>query len=156
MLKAKGFKSKLNIMDNQATKHIKKYLPKNNCKLQLVEPHNHHVNTAKQAIQTFKDVFISALAMTDSNFPSSCGINSRLRSRTHYICCVHHVLTHPSWLMKSSMARTIGTDTRWPPLDAKPSSMRMAACGVHGHREALTRGIWACPKTTINVICTTS
>jgi hypothetical protein len=31
---AKGFKPKLNIMDNQATKHIKKYLTENKCKLQ--------------------------------------------------------------------------------------------------------------------------
>ena len=69
MLKAKGFKPKLNIMDNQGTKHIKKYLTKNECKFQLVEPHNHRINTAEQANQTFKDAFISALAMTDSNFP---------------------------------------------------------------------------------------
>jgi hypothetical protein len=69
LLMYKGFKPKLNIMDNQATKHIKTFLTKNNCKLQLVEPHNHRVNAAEQATQTFKDVFIAALATTDSNFP---------------------------------------------------------------------------------------
>jgi hypothetical protein len=37
-LAAKGFKPKLNIMDNQATKYIKKFLTKEECKLQLVEP----------------------------------------------------------------------------------------------------------------------
>jgi hypothetical protein len=37
--------------------------------LQLVEPHNHRVNAAEQAIQTFKDAFIAALAMTDTDFP---------------------------------------------------------------------------------------
>jgi hypothetical protein len=56
-------------MDNQATKHIKKILNKNKCKLQLVEPHNHRVNAAEPAIQTFKDAFIAVLATTDSNFP---------------------------------------------------------------------------------------
>ncbi len=55
-------------MDNQATKHIKKFLNKNKCKLQLVEPHNHRVNAAERAIQTFKDAFIAALATTDINF----------------------------------------------------------------------------------------
>jgi hypothetical protein len=55
-------------MDNQATKHIKKFLNKNECKLQLVEPHNHRVNAAEHAIQTFKDAFIAALATTDSDF----------------------------------------------------------------------------------------
>ena len=56
-------------MDNQCTKQIKKFLTANNCNLLLVEPHNHCVNAAKCAIQTFKDHFISALAMTDSKFP---------------------------------------------------------------------------------------
>ncbi len=65
----KGFKPKLNIMDNQATKYIKKILTKEECKLQLVEPHNHRVNAAERAIQTFKAAFIAALATTDSNFP---------------------------------------------------------------------------------------
>jgi hypothetical protein len=35
----------------------------------LVEPHNHRVNVADRAIQTFKDHFISALVMTNSEFP---------------------------------------------------------------------------------------
>ncbi len=51
------------------TKHIKKNLTENKCKLQLVEPHNHCVNAAKCAIQTFKNAFIAALATTDSKFP---------------------------------------------------------------------------------------
>jgi hypothetical protein len=68
-LTAKGFKPKLNVMDNQATRHIKKFLTKNNCKLQIIKPHNHHVNAAKWAIQTFKGAFIAALATTNSDFP---------------------------------------------------------------------------------------
>jgi hypothetical protein len=68
-LTAKGFKPKLNIMDNQATRHIKKFLTKNACKLQVVEPHNHQVNAAKPAIQTFKAAFFAALATTDCDFP---------------------------------------------------------------------------------------
>jgi hypothetical protein len=68
-LTKKGFKVKLNVMDNQATKYIKQFLTENDCQLQLVEPHNHRVNAAERAIQTFIDVFIAALATTDSNFP---------------------------------------------------------------------------------------
>ncbi len=56
-------------MDNQATKHVKQFLTEEECKLQLDEPHNHHVNVAERAIQTFKDAFISALATTDRDFP---------------------------------------------------------------------------------------
>ena len=68
-LTQKGFKPKLNIMDNQATRYIRTFLTTEECKLQLVEPHNHRVNAAERAIQTFKDAFISALATTDKDFP---------------------------------------------------------------------------------------
>ncbi len=56
-------------MDNQATKHIKKFLTKEECKLQLVESHNHRVNAAEQAMHTFKDAFIAVLATTNQDFP---------------------------------------------------------------------------------------
>jgi hypothetical protein len=36
--------------------------------MMLVEPHNHCVNAAERAIQTFKDHFASALTTTNSNF----------------------------------------------------------------------------------------
>jgi hypothetical protein len=68
MLEEKGYKPKVNVMDNQATKYIKQFLTKKGCKLQLEEPHNHRVNSAERAIQTFKDTFIAALAITDMEF----------------------------------------------------------------------------------------
>jgi hypothetical protein len=68
-LESKGHKIKLNVMDNQCTKQIKKILTANNCNLLLVKPHNHCVNVAKHVIQMFKDHFISALATTDREFP---------------------------------------------------------------------------------------
>jgi hypothetical protein len=47
-LKSKGYyKQILNVIINQATKYKKKFLTKEECKLQLVEPHNHRVNAAK-------------------------------------------------------------------------------------------------------------
>ncbi len=57
------------VMDNQATKYIKKFLTEKEYDLQLVELHNHRVNTTEWAIQTFKDAFIAALATTDRDFP---------------------------------------------------------------------------------------
>jgi hypothetical protein len=75
-LVAKGFKPKSNIMDNQATKYIKKNLTKEECKLQLVEPHNHRINAAERVIQTFKDAFIAALTTTDLDFLLHCGTAS--------------------------------------------------------------------------------
>ncbi len=68
-LVSKGFKPKVNVMDIQATKAIKAYLTPQQVMLQLVEPHNHMVNAAEQAIQTFKNRFIGTLSTTDSEFP---------------------------------------------------------------------------------------
>jgi hypothetical protein len=65
---SKGFKPKINIMDNQATKHIKAFLTEQQCKLQLVEPHNHRMNAAERAIQTFKDAFVTVLATSNIDF----------------------------------------------------------------------------------------
>ena len=81
-LTPKGLKVKLNIMDNQATKHIKKFLTKEQRKLQLVYPHNHQMNATKQSIQTWKDAFIAALATTDQDFPIQLWDKLRLRYRT--------------------------------------------------------------------------
>ena len=68
-LLGKGFKKpKVNVMDNQATKAIKATLTPQQVTLQLVEPHNHRVNAAERAIQTFKNRFIGALGTTDSKF----------------------------------------------------------------------------------------
>ena len=67
-LTSKGYKLKINIMDNQATKRIKELLTDQQCQLQLVKLHNHWSNAAKRAIQTFKDVFIAALVTIDSDF----------------------------------------------------------------------------------------
>jgi hypothetical protein len=69
MIESKGFVIRFNVMDNQASKVIKKFLIPKQCELMLVEPNNHHVNAAERAIQTFKDHFVSALATTDSDFP---------------------------------------------------------------------------------------
>jgi hypothetical protein len=84
-LTSKGFKPKINIMDNQATKHIKASLTEQKCKLQLVEPHNQRMNAAGRAIQTFKDAFITVLATTNSDFPLQLRDKSLRKSKTHSI-----------------------------------------------------------------------
>ncbi|KAL7552133.1 hypothetical protein ACHAWF_015343, partial [Thalassiosira exigua] len=38
--------------------------------IQLVEPHNHYVNAAKRAIQTFKNLFIGGISVCDTDFPT--------------------------------------------------------------------------------------
>ena len=67
-LTKRGSKLVFNIIDNVASKAVKAYLESENIDLQLVEPHNHWVNVAEHAIQTFKNHFIAGMSTCDDNF----------------------------------------------------------------------------------------
>ena len=49
-LTQRGFKPEFNVIDNVASKAIKKYLEEEKIKMQLVEPNNHRSNAAERAI----------------------------------------------------------------------------------------------------------
>ena len=133
MLEKKGFKVKLNIMDNQATKHIKKFLTEKECKLQLVEPGNKRLNASERAIQTWKDAMIAALATTDSEFPlqlwdrltpqvQDC-LNLMRASRTNPAISAYEALNGPyDW-------------NRYP--------LAPLGCKAVIYEDASTRGSWA-------------
>ena len=53
-LTKRGFEPKFNIMDNVASKAVRKYLEDEDIGLQLVEPHNHRVNAAERTVCGFK------------------------------------------------------------------------------------------------------
>ncbi|KAL7503323.1 hypothetical protein ACHAXN_001123 [Cyclotella atomus] len=65
----KGFKPRFNVSDSECSKTIKRYIREQDAIIQLVERDNHRVNAAEQAIQTFKNHFITGLATVDKNFP---------------------------------------------------------------------------------------
>jgi hypothetical protein len=118
-LEAKGYKPKMNVMDNQATKYIKKFLTKKECDLQVVEPHNHRVNAAEHAIQTFKDALIAALATTDCNFPLQLWDCLALQLQDT-LTLLWASRINPNILhMKHSTGHTIGTGTHLPHQDAR-------------------------------------
>ena len=101
-LNDRGFKPVFNIIDNVASKAVRAYLEKEKVGIQLVEPHNHRVNAAERAVQTFKNLFISGLATCDENFPTilwsklvkqcqdTC--NMLRTSRVHPKISAHHCL----------------------------------------------------------------
>lgn len=98
----KGFRPKLNIMDNVASKMIKEFLEKEKIDLQLVPPHDHRANAAERAIQTFKNHFISGLCTTDNKFPLQLwdvlliqgqdSLNMLRTSRAHPHLSAYHIL----------------------------------------------------------------
>jgi hypothetical protein len=58
----KGFKPKLQTMDNEASTALKKYFTEK-------EMHCQRTNAAERAIRTFKEHFKAALATVDPDFP---------------------------------------------------------------------------------------
>ena len=62
--------------------------------MQLVEPHNHRVNAAERAIQSFKNHFIAGLSIGDKNFPNI--LWSYLTSQAQYsLNFLRTLLVHP-------------------------------------------------------------
>jgi hypothetical protein len=68
-LTIKGFKPKLQTLDNEASTALKNYFTVNDIAYQLVPPHCHRRNAAERAIRTFKEHFVAGLFSVDPSFP---------------------------------------------------------------------------------------
>jgi hypothetical protein len=69
------------VMDSECSAAVEKHIKASKINIQLVPQHNHRVNTAKQAIATFKEHFISALATLDKLCPLELTLNMLCFSR---------------------------------------------------------------------------
>jgi hypothetical protein len=65
-LTARGFKPKLNVMDNQCSKRIQRYIKSTGVDIQLDD---HRVNACERAIQTWKNHWIAGLNTIDPACP---------------------------------------------------------------------------------------
>ena len=68
-LTTRGFKPRLNVMDNQCSKTIQKFIDSSKAKIQLVNPDDHRVNAAERAIQTWKNHWLAGMGTLDPNCP---------------------------------------------------------------------------------------
>jgi hypothetical protein len=68
-LTVKGFKPKLQTLDNEASAALKNFFTVNDIDYQLVPPHCHRRNAAERAIRTFKDYLVTGLSSVDPAFP---------------------------------------------------------------------------------------
>ncbi|KAL7503294.1 hypothetical protein ACHAXN_001247 [Cyclotella atomus] len=68
-LTARGFKPKLNIMDNQCSSRVQCYIKSTGADIQLVNPDDYRVNVCKRAIQTWKNHWIAGLSTIDPACP---------------------------------------------------------------------------------------
>jgi hypothetical protein len=67
-LTVKGFKPKLQTLDNKASTALNNFFTVNDIAYQLVPPHCHRLNAAERAIRTFKENFMSGLSSVDPSF----------------------------------------------------------------------------------------
>eukprot|EP00804_Cyclotella_cryptica_P001975 CCRYP_007400-RA/>CCRYP_007400-RA protein AED:0.40 eAED:0.27 QI:0/0/0/1/0.33/0/4/0/700 len=63
------FRPKLNVMDNQCSKAVEKYIRSTKATIQRVNPYDHRVNAAELAIQTWKEHWLSGMGTLDPNCP---------------------------------------------------------------------------------------
>ena len=104
-LTKRGFKPVFKIIDNLASKEVKKYLEYENIKMQLLEPHNHCVNAAECAIHNYNNHTIAGLITCDENFPvilwcrlikkEKDTLNMLRTSHTHPKLSAYHILEGP-------------------------------------------------------------
>jgi hypothetical protein len=66
----KGFRPKLQTMDNEASAALINYFTEKEMNYQLVPPHCHRANAAERDIRTFKENFKAGLATVDPYFPA--------------------------------------------------------------------------------------
>jgi hypothetical protein len=68
-LTSKGFKPKLQTLDNEVSSALKNFVTTHDVEYQLVPPHCHQCNADERAIHTFKEHFLAGLASVDPYFP---------------------------------------------------------------------------------------
>jgi hypothetical protein len=68
-LTSRGFKPKLQTLDNEASAALKSFFTENDGEYKLVPPHCHRSNAAERAIRNFKENFVSGLASVAPDFP---------------------------------------------------------------------------------------
>jgi hypothetical protein len=68
-LTVKGFKPKLQALDNEASAALKNLFTVNDIAYQLLPHHCHRRNAAERAIRTFKEHFVAGLSSVDPAFP---------------------------------------------------------------------------------------
>jgi hypothetical protein len=69
ILKSGGYHSTLNMMGNECSAAVKKYIRSETINNQLVPPHNHQANATMCTIPTFKECFIGTIATVDMFCP---------------------------------------------------------------------------------------
>ncbi len=133
-------------MDNQATRHIKKFLPRTTASCKLLNPITIVLTPPNGPFRPSRGHSLLPWQQPIVISPSNCGISLPHKSRTPSTCCGLHASTHLNWCTRSSTDHTIGIVIPLPHLGAKPLSTRTATHKYHVHPTALMLSIWGQKK----------
>jgi hypothetical protein len=97
-LTSRGFKPKLQTLDNEASAALKSLFTENDVEYQPLPPHCHRRNAVERDIRTFKEHFVAGLASVDPDFPlqlwdrllpqAEMTLNLLHKSRQHPQLCI--------------------------------------------------------------------
>ena len=137
-----GHKPKLNVTDNQVARPLKAFLKTKQCKWQFVEPHNHRVNAAGRAIQTFKNHLISGFCCTDGEWPLQLWNNLTKQALiTLNLCRTSRKEPNKSAYHSFDEKDTFGTSIQWRRPEQEPWCAKHQQEGCHGGRGESMVGI---------------
>jgi hypothetical protein len=132
-LTVKGFKPKLQTIDNEASVALKNFSTANNVDYQLVPPHCHRRNSAERAIRTFKEHFVAGISSVDPTFP---------------LCLWDRLLPQAeitlSLLRTSRLHPQLSTADHFHGLlDYNKTSFAPPGCKIIAHEKPVKRRTWA-------------
>jgi hypothetical protein len=132
-LTSKGFKPKLQTLDNEASAALKNFLTTNDVEYQLVPPHWHRRNAAERAIQTFKEHFVAGLSSVDPNFPLH--LCDRLLPQAEITLNILRTLRPHPQLSAAAHFHVL--------IDYNKTSFAPPGCKIIAHEKPANRRTWA-------------
>jgi hypothetical protein len=102
-LTVKGFKPKLQTLDNEASVALKNFFTVNDIAYQLVPPHCHLRDAAERAIRTFKEHFVAGLYSVDPTFILHLWDRLSPQAELTLISCEPQDCIHSSLPLRTSM-----------------------------------------------------
>jgi hypothetical protein len=132
-LTVKGFKPKLQTLDNEASTTLENFFTANDIAYQLVPPHCHRRNAAERAIRTFKEHFVAGISPVDPTFPLH--LWDRLLPQAEITLNLLRTLRlHPQ----------LSTDTHFRGLvDYNKTAFAPPGCKIIAHEKPGKRRTWA-------------
>jgi hypothetical protein len=131
-LTIKGFKPKLQTLDNEASTDLRNFFTVNDIAYQLVPRHRHRRNAAERAIRTFKEHFVAGISSDDPSFP----IHLRDRLLSHAEITLNLLRTSRLHPHLSSAAHYHGL------VDYNKTSFTPPGCKIIAHKPGKCR-TWA-------------